>query len=141
MKSKLIMCLFTLLTAGTLSVTAQVNNMSEQQRHQQMEQLKDRYEQQKKTIDHTHQNDLNALTAQTNLTPVQRNEQRRIINERFEQQKRANQQSFNAANRTLQSQHQMVKEDKKEMKEDQKEMKHSEKKFMKPMKPMKPMKH
>ena len=91
MKSTLFLLPFIALMAVGASVNAQDQKKSETQAK---EQLTDRYQQQKKTVQTAFKRDMDALNDQKNLTPEQKQLQRKQIIATYEQQKKANQETF-----------------------------------------------
>ena len=89
MKLKLVTLVLTFLTLNSITLQAQNDKAAHTQFKQNKDQIKDRYEEQKKTVQLAYKADLAALKTQTNLTKAQSNEQRKAIQERFEQQKKA----------------------------------------------------
>jgi hypothetical protein len=137
MKLKSIGVFAAFILMNSLVVNAQDKKVDDLAIKQEHSAIKDRYEQQKKTIDASYKSDMDALKAQTNLTPDQRKVQREAIQKRYDEQKKANQLAYKNDKDAL------VKDRKetKEKKDDK--VKHEPKpvKTEKPVKTPKPVKH
>lgn len=123
MKSTLFLLPFIALMAVGASVNAQDQKKSETQAK---EQLTDRYQQQKKTVQTAFKRDMDALNDQKNLTPEQKQLQRKQIIATYQQQKKANQEIFHDNKEALKTSIKTGKEAEKAGEQPEKRMKEKE---------------
>ncbi len=90
MNIKLLFIPFIALVFAATSVSAQTK-----------EQVIDRYQQQKESIQASYKRDMDALNNQQNLTPAQRQMQKKQIIATYQQRKKANQQAFQDSKEAL----------------------------------------
>ena len=138
MKLRSLFAFLAVVSLNSMAVHAQDKKLDDLAMKQEHTQVKDRYEQQKKTIDAGYKKEMDALKAQTNLTPAQRKTQREAIQNRYEEQKRANQAAYKTDKDALKTDRMETKEARKDtrVKPEPRPVK-----AVKPVKTPRPVKH